>query len=57
MRFTRLSNQQDPFHPNYWRLQMLNTEPTIEDAYINFMRRVMQIKPVPLKTTPSGKPK
>lgn len=28
-RFVRFQHQQDPFHPNYWRLHLLNSEETI----------------------------
>lgn len=37
-RFKRFGHKDDPFHPNYWRLKILNTEQTMEDAYVLFQR-------------------
>lgn len=43
VKFCRLSHQSDPFHPNYYRLHLLNTEPSVDDAYINFLKKVFKM--------------
>lgn len=43
-RFTHLSHQNDPFHPNYWRLHLLNTFPTLNESYKYFVGQVIDGK-------------
>jgi hypothetical protein len=43
-RFSHLSRQNDPFHPNYWRLHLLNTYPTIKEAYTHFISQLVDKK-------------
>lgn len=46
MRHDRLTHQNDPFHGNYWRLHLLNTEPTIEQAYMNFVEAILNYRKI-----------
>ena len=51
-RFSHLSHQNDPFHPNYWRLHLLNTFPTLKEGYSHFINQVLQNKSLDVTPIP-----